>query len=128
MSGPFSNRSPEIFRSLIEMSRDPFYVLDPAQGFRLAYANPAAIEHWGWPAEELYRMSVPDWDPNWTVEELQSMWRSFDPRTASKRKPKRSTRPYAPASSSWRPRTVTASVSLPRTRPCRKCTTAFWRL
>lgn len=51
------------FKTLIEYTRDPVYVLDPADGFRMAYANQAACSHFGKPLEELLTMRIPDWDP-----------------------------------------------------------------
>jgi hypothetical protein len=48
---------------LIEFSCDPFYVLDPADGYRMVYANRAACEHYGVALEQLKAMRIPDWDP-----------------------------------------------------------------
>lgn len=58
-----AEREASLFGALIEFSRDPFYVLDPADGFRMVYANRAACEHYGVPLEQLQAMRIPDWDP-----------------------------------------------------------------
>lgn len=84
MSDIFENFPNSVFKTLIEMSRDPYYLLSPARGFRLVYANPAAVEHWGYPRERLMEMAPPDWDPHWTLEDLEALWRTFDPNAQTK--------------------------------------------
>lgn len=58
-----AERDASFFGTLIEFSRDPFYVLDPADGYRMVYANRAACEHYGVTLEQLQTMRIPDWDP-----------------------------------------------------------------
>ncbi len=58
-----SEKEASFFRHLVENTRDPCYVLDPADGDRLVYVNPAACEHYGLNCETLLKMRVPDWDP-----------------------------------------------------------------
>ncbi len=58
-----AEREASFFGTLIEFSRDPFYVLDPADGYRMVYANRAACEHYGVSLERLQTMHIPDWDP-----------------------------------------------------------------
>jgi two-component system, cell cycle sensor histidine kinase and response regulator CckA len=58
------------FRSLIEYTRDPFYVLSPDEGYRMVYANRAACEHYGYDLERLQTMTIPDWDPAFNMESL----------------------------------------------------------
>jgi len=58
-----AEREASFFGTLIEFSRDPFYVLDPADGYRMVYANRAACEHYGVALEKLQTMHIPDWDP-----------------------------------------------------------------
>jgi PAS domain S-box-containing protein len=58
-----SEKEASFFRFLVENTRDPFYVLDPADGDRLVYVNPAACEHYGLDRETLLKMRIPDWDP-----------------------------------------------------------------
>lgn len=74
MSSVFTRESPAAFRTLIEMSRDPFYVISPAAGFRLIYANPAAIEFMGYPRETLLSMTVPDWDLTFSLGQIEGLW------------------------------------------------------
>jgi PAS domain S-box-containing protein len=50
------------FKTLIEYTRDPVYVLSPADGFRMVYANQAACAHFGKSRAEVLSMRIPDWD------------------------------------------------------------------
>jgi PAS domain S-box-containing protein len=61
------------FRSLIEYTRDPFYVLCPDENYRMVYANRAACEHYGYTLEQLQTMTIPDWDPAFKMEGLDAM-------------------------------------------------------
>ncbi|HET6419756.1 MAG TPA: PAS domain S-box protein [Geobacteraceae bacterium] len=58
-----AEKEASFFRALIEYTRDPVYVLDPADGCRMVYANHAACSHYGRSLEELQSMRIPDWDP-----------------------------------------------------------------
>ncbi|NVN91306.1 MAG: PAS domain S-box protein [Desulfuromonadales bacterium] len=60
------------FRTLIELTGDPVYVLDPADGGRMVYANRAACLHYGKSLEELRSMRIPDWDPAYDISQLES--------------------------------------------------------
>jgi len=62
------------FRTLIEYTRDPVYVLDPADGCRMVYANQAACAHYGKSLEELRTMCIPDWDPAFDMESMGAVW------------------------------------------------------
>ena len=61
------------FRSLIEYTRDPFYVLSPDDGYRMVYANRAACEHYGYSLEQLQTMTIPDWDPAFKMESVDAL-------------------------------------------------------
>jgi len=58
------------FRGLIEFTREPVYVLDRGDGYRMYYANPAACEHFGMSLEKLRTMRIPDWDPTFDMEKM----------------------------------------------------------
>src|SRR5512139_4116114 len=77
MSNVLTRESPAVFRTLIERSRDPFYVVSPAAGFRLVYLNPAAIEFLVYPREKLLGMTAPDWDSNFSLEQLEGLWQEL---------------------------------------------------
>jgi len=62
-----AERDASFFGTLIEFSRDPFYVLDPADGYRMVYANQAACEHYGVALEQLQTMRIPDWDSSFDM-------------------------------------------------------------
>jgi PAS domain S-box-containing protein len=74
MPHSFFQSSQNAFRTMIEMSRDPYYVVYPSENFRLVYANNAAIDFMGYPKEVLFSMKVPEWDPNFTLEQLNELW------------------------------------------------------
>src|SRR5574340_982983 len=77
MSNVFTRESPAVFRTLIERSHDPFYVVSPADGFRLVYVNPAAIEFLGYPREKLLGTTAPDWDASFSLEQLEGLWQEL---------------------------------------------------
>ena len=61
------------FRSLIEYTRDPVYVLDHKDGYRMVYANQAACSHFGWSLEQMQTMRIPDWDPEFDMDNIGSV-------------------------------------------------------
>lgn len=77
MRNVFTRESPTVFHALIEMSRDAFYVVSPAAGFRLVYANSAAVEFMEYPHEKLLCMTLPEWDPNLRLEQLEGIWQQL---------------------------------------------------
>lgn len=66
--------SPRFFEILLNGIQDPVYVIDPADGFRICYANEAAFRHYGYSEERLLRMRIPDWDPNFPPSECDAIW------------------------------------------------------
>lgn len=58
-----SEQEASFFRTLVEKTSDPIFVLDPADGYRMVYVNPAACKHFGMKPEAILRMRLPDWDP-----------------------------------------------------------------
>lgn len=58
-----SEQEASFFRTLVEKTGDPIFVLDPADGYRMVYVNPAACKHFGMEPEAILRMRLPDWDP-----------------------------------------------------------------
>jgi diguanylate cyclase (GGDEF)-like protein/PAS domain S-box-containing protein len=65
------------FKSLIELSRDPYYVVMPTTGFRLVYANDAVLSFIGYSLAEMLEMTIPDWDPSVTLAGLEELWREL---------------------------------------------------
>ena len=61
------------FKTLIEYTRDPVYVLDPNDGFRMVYANQAARVHFGLSLDVLLTMRIPDWDPVFDMEKIAAL-------------------------------------------------------
>jgi PAS domain S-box-containing protein len=68
-----SEKEASFFRFLIENTRDPVYVLDPADGYRMLYVNPAACSHYGMDREDILKMRIPDWDPAFDMSLLPEM-------------------------------------------------------
>jgi PAS domain S-box-containing protein len=68
-----SEKEAIFFRYLVENTRDPVYVLDPADGYRTLYVNAAACAHYGWPLETLLKMRIPDWDPQFDMDSLPKL-------------------------------------------------------
>ncbi len=62
------------FRNLVEYTRDPVYVLDPDDGWRLVYLNQAACAHYGMDREQLLTMRIPDWDPKFDMTTIDKGW------------------------------------------------------
>lgn len=62
------------FRTLIEYTRDPVYVLDPEDGWRLVYVNQAACAHFGMDRERMLTMRIPDWDPAFDMGAIGTLW------------------------------------------------------
>ena len=68
---------PQFFKFLIDQTRDPIFWLSPEEGFRFVYVNEAACRHYGYLSEELLKMSVPDCDPNYSIEECRKFWQDL---------------------------------------------------
>ena len=62
------------FRTLIEYTGDPVYVLDPHDGWRIVYVNQAACRHYGLDLDVLRTMRIPDWDPAFDMNSAAGMW------------------------------------------------------
>ncbi|MEZ4750991.1 MAG: PAS domain S-box protein [Bdellovibrionota bacterium] len=65
---PAGSEDPAFFKQLLDSIQDPVYVISPAQGFRIRFVNEASCRHWGYSQEQLLRMCIPDWDPEFTLE------------------------------------------------------------
>lgn len=68
-----SEKQLELFRQLIEKSKDPIYLMDIDDGARLVYVNQAAVDHWGVPRETILTWRLPDWDPHFTVDKIADL-------------------------------------------------------
>jgi PAS domain S-box-containing protein len=62
------------FRALVEFTRDPVYVVDPNDGWRMVYVNQAACSHYGLDRERILTMRIPDWDPAFDMENVDVLW------------------------------------------------------
>jgi PAS domain S-box-containing protein len=66
-----AEKEASFFRTMVEYTRDPVYVLDPKDGGKMVYANQAACIHYGKTLEELLTMRIPDWDPDFDTANLE---------------------------------------------------------
>ena len=62
----------ELYRLMIEKTADPVFLIDIEDGFRMAYVNEAAVRHYGAPREEILSWRIPDWDPNFAIDDLDA--------------------------------------------------------
>ena len=60
-------------RNLVELCASPIYAVDMDDGLRMIFVNRAACEHYGMSREELLKMSVLDWDPEFTPERVVTL-------------------------------------------------------
>lgn len=67
----------DVYRSLVEYTADPVYMLDLADGFRMVFANQACCRHFGVSHEALYQWRLPDWDPAFKAEDLDGLWQGI---------------------------------------------------
>jgi len=67
----------EFVKEVVDQTRDPIYWLSPTQGFRFVYVNEAACEHYGRSASELLQMTIPDWDPDFTLARCEATWKEI---------------------------------------------------
>ena len=72
-----SEEQASFFRYLVENTRDPIYVLDPTDGYRMFYVNAAACAHFGWDHKTLLQMCVPDWDPEFDITRISELYRQL---------------------------------------------------
>ncbi len=60
----------DLFRLMVEKNGDGIFMIDDEDGCRMAYVNEAAVQHFGAPREEILTWRIPDWDPNFSYENL----------------------------------------------------------
>ncbi|MRR34221.1 PAS domain S-box protein [bacterium] len=72
-----AEKEASFFRTLIEYTRDPVYVLDPEDGWRLVYVNQAACAHFGMDRERMLTMRIPDWDPAFDMGAIGTLWQQL---------------------------------------------------
>ena len=70
-----AERQASFFRTLIEKTCDSIYVIDPEDGWRMVYVNPAACKHFGMERDKLLTMRIPDWDPVFDMGNLDLSWK-----------------------------------------------------
>jgi len=68
-----AEKEASFFRTLIEYTRDPVYVLDPDDDWKMVYVNQAACSHYGLEREQLLSMRIPDWDPVFDMSNVEAL-------------------------------------------------------
>lgn len=66
-----------LLQGIIEYSSSPEFLLDPHNNYRLTYANPAALDHFGHTNETLMQMGISDFDVKTNSEQLESLWQTL---------------------------------------------------
>ncbi len=69
-----AEESLRFYQFLVENTHDPVYWISPEDNFTFYYVNQAACRHFGYPAEHLRTLSIPDWDPNFTLPDCHAFW------------------------------------------------------
>ncbi len=60
----------ELFQLMIEKSGDPVFLIDDDDNCKMIYVNEAAEKHYGASKEEILTWHIPDWDPNFSYDQL----------------------------------------------------------
>ncbi len=68
-----AEKEASFFRTLIEKTSDPTYVIDPEDGWRMVYVNQAACSHFGMDRETMLSMRIPDWDPVFDMGKIDTI-------------------------------------------------------
>ena len=63
----------KLFQFLLETSRDPVYIMDPDDDFRMVYTNEAGCRHFGSSHDELLSTRASDWNPHFQEAELSEL-------------------------------------------------------
>jgi PAS domain S-box-containing protein len=66
-----AEKEASFFRTLIEKTCDPTYVIDPEDGWRMIYVNQATCSHFGMDRETIITMRIPDWDPVFDMGKIE---------------------------------------------------------
>jgi len=63
----------KLYELMIENTADPVYLVDYSNDYRMTYVNQAAVDHYGYPREEILKWQIKDWDPNFNEENLPEL-------------------------------------------------------
>jgi PAS domain S-box-containing protein len=69
-----AEESLRFYQYLVENTHDPVYWISPEDNFTFYYVNQATCRHFGYPAEHLRTLSIPDWDPRFTLPDCFALW------------------------------------------------------
>lgn len=73
-----NERQLELFREMVENTGQPIFLIDVEDNNRLAYANHAAIQHWGASQDELLTWHLPEWDPNFDEQKAAARFAKME--------------------------------------------------
>lgn len=59
----------QLYRKMVESTSDPMFIID-SESARMIYVNEAAIKHFGATKEEILSWRIPDWDPNFSDDDM----------------------------------------------------------
>jgi PAS domain S-box-containing protein len=60
---------------MLEKIHFPVHLISPAESYRLVYVNAATCSHFDRTADELTKMSIPDWDPLFPLSRCEEHWK-----------------------------------------------------
>jgi two-component system sensor kinase len=70
-----------LFSSLFELTSDCVFLISPKQDFRFVFVNDATCRHFGREREELVKLRIPDWNPNFKdQDDLDALWQDIKTR------------------------------------------------
>jgi len=69
-----AEESLRFYQFLVENTHDPVYWISPEDNFTFYYVNQATCRHFGYPAEHLRTLSIPDWNPQFTLPDCHAFW------------------------------------------------------
>ncbi len=68
----------ELFKTMIDRAKDPFFLVDIEDRCRMIYVNEAAKTHFGASREQIYTWHIPDWDAEFTDHALPRLVESLE--------------------------------------------------
>ncbi len=69
-----AEESLRFYQYLVENTHDPVYWVSPEDNFTFYYVNQATCRHFGYPAETLRTLSIPDLDPAYSLPACRALW------------------------------------------------------
>jgi PAS domain S-box-containing protein len=72
-----AEKNASFFKTLIEYTHDPVYVINHKDPGKMAYVNEAACRHFGWERDRLLTMRIPEWDPTVNTKNVIELYEAL---------------------------------------------------